>query len=70
MHNIILHCTEIMELEIFSEIIKKKNCKVQIITYWEDTELLKIQKFECSTEFSPFCLSLKRMGSYLRCLVV
>jgi len=45
MHNIILHCTEIMELEIFSEIIKKKNCKVQIITYWEDTELLKIQKF-------------------------
>ena len=44
MHNIILHCSETMELEIFREFEKKKKCKVMIITYWENSELTRIKK--------------------------
>ena len=44
MHNIILHCSETMELEIFREIEKKNNCKVKIITYWDNSELTRIKK--------------------------
>lgn len=44
MHNIILHCSETMELEIFREFEKKKKCKIMIITYWENSELTRIKK--------------------------
>ncbi len=44
MHNIILHCSETMELEIFREIEKKNKCKVKIITYWDNSELKRIKK--------------------------
>ena len=44
MRNIILHCSETMELQIFKEIEKKNKCKVKIITYWADTELIRIKK--------------------------
>ena len=44
MYNIILHSSEKIELEIFKEIEKKTNHKVQIILYWDDSDLLRIKK--------------------------
>ena len=44
MHNIILHGSETLDLEIFKEIEKRKKCKVKIITYWENSDLVRIKK--------------------------
>ena len=44
MQNIILHSSDKIELEIFKEIEKNKKCKVHIVLYWDNSDLLRIKK--------------------------
>ena len=50
MYNIILHSSEKIELEIFKEIEKEKNCRVKIILYWDSRDLFKIKKIFPNTK--------------------
>jgi hypothetical protein len=44
MQNIILHSSDKIELEIFKEIEKNKKCRVHIVLYWDNSDLLRIKK--------------------------